>query len=578
MYIRRLHSTSTKSCSNQSALELLAPAKTADIGIEAIRHGADAVYIGAPQFGARQAAGNSLEDIQRLVEYAHQFEAKIYVTVNTIFYDSELAQVEQMIRELYDMGVDALIVQDMSLKKMDLPPIPLHGSTQMDNRTPEKVRFLSEQGFEQVVLARELSLEEIRAIHEANPQTKLEVFVHGALCVSLSGQCYASEAIFGRSANRGECAQICRMEFDLEDEKGNILLHKKHLLSLKDLCQIDALEDLAEAGASSFKIEGRLKDAAYVKNVTAAYGRNADIFSFDTPKALGEPVGRVKEIYTDSFVVNSKVQFANGDGLCFFDKAGKLYGFRINKAIGERLYPLEMPRMLRRGNQIYRNYDKRFDDILAHESAERYIPVDVTIDRIGEEFVLMMTDGEHTAELHVPYDAELARTHQSENIERQFSKLGNTPFRLRSFRILYKKNYFIPSSLLTEWRRTIVEKMKNEECRMKNENDSSSLHSLRSTLHDNLSLTYLGNVSNHLSRSFYQDRGFQHIEPAFELSHQQGVPVMFCKHCIRYALGWCYKRQNFMTDVPSQLFLRLENGKRFALEFDCKACMMKVIY
>ena len=591
MYIRRLHSTSTKSCSNQSALELLAPAKTADIGIEAIRHGADAVYIGAPQFGARQAAGNSLEDIQRLVEYAHQFEAKIYVTVNTIFYDSELAQVEQMIRELYDMGVDALIVQDMSLKKMDLPPIPLHGSTQMDNRTPEKVRFLSEQGFEQVVLARELSLEEIRAIHEENPQTKLEVFVHGALCVSLSGQCYASEAIFGRSANRGECAQICRMEFDLEDEKGNILLHKKHLLSLKDLCQIDALEDLAEAGASSFKIEGRLKDAAYVKNVTAAYsqaldvlvanflyGRNADIFSFDTPKALGEPVGRVKEVYTDSFVVNSKVQFANGDGLCFFDKAGKLYGFRINKAIGERLYPLEMPRMLRRGIQIYRNYDKRFDDILAHESAERYIPVDVTIDRIGEEFLLTMSDGEHTAELHVPYEAELARTHQSENIERQFSKLGNTPFRLRSFRILYKKNYFIPSSLLTEWRRTIVEKMKNEECRMKNENDSSSLHSSRSTLHDNLSLTYLGNVSNHLSRSFYQDRGFQHIEPAFELSHQQGVPVMFCKHCIRYALGWCYKRQNFMTDVPSQLFLRLENGKRFALEFDCKACMMKVIY
>lgn len=623
MYIRRLHSTSTKSYSNQSALELLAPAKTADIGIEAIRHGADAVYIGAPQFGARQAAGNSLEDIQRLVEYAHQFEAKIYVTVNTIFFDSELAQVEQMIRELYELGVDALIVQDMSLKKMDLPPIPLHGSTQMDNRTPEKVRFLSEQGFEQVVLARELSLEEIRAIHEANPQTKLEVFVHGALCVSLSGQCYASEAIFGRSANRGECAQICRMEFDLEDEKGNILLHKKHLLSLKDLCQIDALEDLAEAGASSFKIEGRLKDAAYVKNVTAAYsqaldvlvakhpdkyrraskgrvelkfqpdvrksfnrgfthyflyGRNADIFSFDTPKALGEPVGRVKEVYTDSFVVNSKVQFANGDGLCFFDKAGKLYGFRINKAIGERLYPLEMPRMLRRGNQIYRNYDKRFDDILAHESAERYIPVDVTIDRIGEEFVLTMTDGEYTAELHVPYEAELARTHQSENIERQFSKLGNTPFRLRSFRILYKKNYFIPSSLLTEWRRTIVEKMKNEECRMKNENDSSSLHSSRSTLHDNLSLTYLGNVSNHLSRSFYQDRGFQHIEPAFELSHQQGVPVMFCKHCIRYALGWCYKRQNFMTDVPSQLFLRLENGKRFALEFDCKACMMKVIY
>ena len=323
--------------------------------------------------------------------------------------------------------------------------------------------------------------------------------------MSYSGRCAISQVLKGRSANRGECAQLCRLPYDLVDSRGRVLVEGKHLLSLRDLAQHDRVEQMMAAGVSSFKIEGRLKDAAYVKNVTAAYsqaldvlvakhpdkyrraskgrvelkfqpdvrksfnrgfthyflyGRNADIFSFDTPKALGEPVGRVKEVYTDSFVVNSKVQFANGDGLCFFDKAGKLYGFRINKAIGERLYTLEMPRMLRRGNQIYRNYDKRFDDILAHESAERYIPVDVTIDRIGEEFVLTMSDGEHTAELHVPYEAELARTHQSENIERQFSKLGNTPFRLRSFRILYKKNYFIPSSLLTEWRRTIVEKMK----------------------------------------------------------------------------------------------------------------------
>ncbi len=607
------------------ALELLAPARTADIGIEAIRHGADAVYIGASHHGARKAAGNSLEDIQRLVNYAHSFGARIYVTVNTIIYDEELELVKQLVLDLERIGVDALIVQDMSLLKMkdnlDFQ-IPLHASTQMDNRTPEKVRFLSERGFEQVVLARELSLEEIRAIHQENPQTKLEVFVHGALCVSLSGQCYASEAIFGRSANRGECAQLCRMEFDLEDDKGNVYVKKKHLLSLKDLCQIDALEDLAEAGASSFKIEGRLKDAAYVKNVTAAYslaldalvekhpdkyrraskgrvelkfqpdvrksfnrgfthyflyGRNAEIFSFDTPKALGEPVGRVKEIYTDSFVVDGNVTFSNGDGLCFFDKSGKLYGFRINKAVGNRLYPLEMPRMLHRGNQIYRNQDKRFDDILANESAERFIPVDVTIDRVGENFILTMSDGERDVALQVPYEAELARTHQSENLERQFSKLGNTPYRLRSFQILYKKNYFIPSSLLTEWRRALSSKLIGLAL-------SKGIPSIRMAslplggVEGGPHLTYLSNVSNHLSRQFYENLGFKQIEPAYELAHPDGVPVMFCRHCIRYAMGWCYKRQDAKSNVPSRLFLRLENGKRFALEFDCKACMMKVIY
>ena len=607
------------------ALELLAPARTADIGIEAIRHGADAVYIGASHHGARQAAGNSLEDIQRLVNYAHSFGARIYVTVNTIIYDEELELVKQLVLDLERIGVDALIVQDMSLLKMkdnlDFQ-IPLHASTQMDNRTPEKVRFLSERGFEQVVLARELSSEEIRAIHQENPQTKLEVFVHGALCVSLSGQCYASEAIFGRSANRGECAQLCRMEFDLEDDKGNVYVKKKHLLSLKDLCQIDALEDLAEAGASSFKIEGRLKDAAYVKNVTAAYslaldalvekhphkyrrtskgrvelkfqpdvrksfnrgfthyflyGRNADIFSFDTPKALGELVGRVKEIYTDSFVVDGNVTFSNGDGLCFFDKSGKLYGFRINKVVGNRLYPLEMPRMLHRGNQIYRNHDKRFDDILAHESAERFIPVDVTIDRVGENFMLTMSDGERDVALQVPYEAELARTHQSENLERQFSKLGNTPFRLRSFQILYKKNYFIPSSLLTEWRRALSSKLIG--LALPKGIPSIRMASLPlGVVEGGAHLTYLSNVSNHLSRQFYENLGFKQIEPAYELAHPEGVPVMFCRHCIRYAMGWCYKRQDAKSNVPSRLFFRLENGKRFALEFDCKACMMKVIY
>ena len=252
-------------------LELLAPARTADIGIEAIRHGADAVYIGAPAFGARAAATNSIDDIKRLVDFAHLFRAKVYVTVNTIIYQQELKLVELMIRQLHEIGVDALIVQDVAMKKMDIPPILLHASTQMDNRTPEQVRFLHAQGYEQVVLARELSISDMKIIHEHCPDVKLEAFVHGALCVSYSGRCYVSQALFGRSANRGECAQVCRMEFDLENAKGEKLVTGKHLLSLKDMCRIDALEDMAEAGVSSFKIEGRLKDMAYVKNVTAAY-------------------------------------------------------------------------------------------------------------------------------------------------------------------------------------------------------------------------------------------------------------------------------------------------------------------
>ena len=255
-----------------SSLELLSPARTADIGIEAVRHGADAVYIGAERFGARQAAGNSVADIARLVEYAHVFGARVYVTLNTLLHDDELAEAERMVQELKGIDVDALIVQDVAVVGMaQRVGMPVHASTQMDNRTAEQVQRLTDAGIEQVVLARELSLDDIRQIHTACPQARLEAFVHGALCVSLSGRCYASEVLFGRSANRGACAQVCRMEFDLEDERGHKLLEKKHLLSLKDLCQLERLEEMAEAGVTSFKIEGRLKDMAYVKNVTAAY-------------------------------------------------------------------------------------------------------------------------------------------------------------------------------------------------------------------------------------------------------------------------------------------------------------------
>lgn len=604
---------------SKTRLELLSPARTADIGIEAVRHGADAVYIGAPQFGARQAAGNSVDDIRRLVDFAHPFGCRIYVTVNTILYDHELAAVERLIGQLYDIGVDALIVQDTALLRMQLPPIPLHASTQMNNVSADRVRFLAAQGFEQVVLARELSLDEIRDIHRQCPDVRLEVFVHGALCVSLSGQCYASEALFSRSANRGACAQVCRMEFDLEDELGTKYLRRKHLLSLRDLCQIDVLGELAEAGATSFKIEGRLKDMDYVKNVTAAYsealdrlvaqypdryvrashgqvelafrpdvrksfnrgfthyflhGRNADIFSFDTPKAVGEPVGRVRQVFTDSVVVDGRTVFSNGDGLCFFDAEGRFCGFRVNRAEGQRLYfgrQNDVPlRQLRGGLPLYRNFDKAFQDLLGGPSATRFLPVDITLDSDGRTFALTITDGLRTASIRESFEAELARTHQRENIERQLGRLGNTEFRLRSLHVRYSKNYFIPSSLLSDWRKRLVAALR--------EASGKPLPLPRPQVRSSVpaTLTYLSNVSNALARDFYAGLGARHIDPAFELQHRHDVPVMFCRHCIRYALGWCYKHEQPQSHAPRQLFLRLANGTRFRLEFDCRACMMKV--
>ena len=368
-------------------IELLAPAKDYETGITAINHGADAVYIGASQFGARQAAGNSVEDIARLVEYAHIFGVKVYVTLNTIIYNEEVAAVEQLVKELYDAGVDALIVQDMGLAGMNIPPIPLHASTQMDNRTAEKVKFLSAIGFPRVVLARELSLEQIREIHTAVPDTELEVFVHGALCVSYSGQCYASQHCFGRSANRGACAQFCRLAFNLVDSDGEMIGKERHFLSLKDMNRSAALEEMLDAGVTSLKIEGRLKDASYVKNITAyyrakldaifarrkeyvrasqgktspqftpspeksfnrgftdymLYGSKNDMTSFDTPKSKGEYVGRVKFVSRNYFTVIGG-EFRNGDGACFVGGDGKLHGFRINRVEGNRVFPQSMPR------------------------------------------------------------------------------------------------------------------------------------------------------------------------------------------------------------------------------------------
>lgn len=584
-------------------LELLAPAKTADIGIEAIRHGADAVYIGAPRFGARAAAGNKVEDIERLVLFAHQFGARVYVTINTLLHDDELAEVELLIDRLHDIHVDALIVQDpkiLRLRQYATPSapgfIPLHASTQMDNRTSEKVRLLHETGFQQIVLARELSLQEITQIHADVPGARLEVFVHGALCVSFSGRCYASEFCFSRSANRGECAQMCRMEYDLiEDEhnrKGqhreNVLMEKKHLLSLRDLCLLDSLQQLVDAGATSFKIEGRLKDLSYVKNITAAYhqaldaivksrpdeyerashgqvelmfqpdvhksfnrgfttyflyGRNNKIYSFDTPKAVGEDVGTVKELFRNSFTVNGTSVFHNGDGLCFTDSTSKLQGFRVNKVENGRLFPLDMPHELRPGLHLFRNYDKQFEDILARKSADRFIPVDIVISEADTNtseathgFTLTISDDYGTqTTLTFPATKELARTHQGENIRRQLSKMGDTQYRLRDLYLDFDKNWFIPSSLLAQWRRDLL------------------------TLHTQCCASLPREQSSMAVRY-----------PSSPLLDPPSDALMTCKHCIKFAMGWCGKR----TDP---LYLQLENGIRFRLEFDCRNCQMKLM-
>ncbi|EJX02715.1 protease [gut metagenome] len=603
----------------QRNIELLAPAKNLECGMEAINHGADAVYIGAPKFGARAAAVNSLEDIEALVQYAHLYNARIYVTVNTILKEEELHETEEMIQALYRIGVDALIVQDMGITQLNLPPIPLHASTQMDNRTPEKVKFLWEAGFRQVVLARELSLREIAKIHAACPETPLEVFVHGALCVSYSGQCYVSQACFGRSANRGECAQFCRLPFSLVDADGKVIVKDKHLLSLKDMNQSDELEQLLDAGASSFKIEGRLKDVSYVKNVTAAYrqkldaifarrseyrrassgtsryafkpqldksfnrgfthyflhGRDKDIFSFDTPKSLGEEMGTVKEVRGNYLTVAGLKSFHNGDGVCYMDEQGRLQGFRVNRVDGNKLYPQEMPRVKLR-TILYRNYDQEFERILGRKSAERKLAVDLLLADNEFGFSLTLTDEDNNCvTLTLPREKELARIPQTDNLKIQLAKLGNTPFEAREVTVSFAQNWFLPVSVLADFRRQAVDQLMIA----RKINYRREIAVWKPTQHafPQTTLSYLGNVMNTRAASFYHEHGVQRIDMAYEKEPVEEAVLMFCKHCIRYSMGWCPVHHRVRSPYQEPYYLLSNDGKRFRLDFDCKYCQMKVV-
>lgn len=604
-------------------IELLAPARNLECGIEAIKHGADAVYIGAGRFGARQAAGNSVEDIAQLAGFAHFYGAKVYVTVNTILKDSELADAEKLIWQLYEAGADALLIQDMAVLRMKLPPIALHASTQCDVRSADKVRFLAGCGFTRVVLARELSIDEIRSIHEACPDVELECFVHGALCVSYSGQCYASQYCFGRSANRGECAQFCRLKFDLTDSDGNVIIKGKHLLSLRDMNRMDSLEELMDAGVCSFKIEGRLKDVPYVKNVSAAYsqaidkvlvrrneyvrassghsvahftpnvsrsfnrgftsyflhGRTDDIYSFGTPKSIGEKMGPVKEVGPGWLKVSGFKAFHNGDGLCFFNRQGELEGYRVNRVEGNRVFlfleSTDMP-SITAGTELYRNYDIEFEKVLSKESATRKIGVDILFREIPSGYEVVMTDEDgYKARAVTEWKKEDARTPQKDNIRTQLSKLGGTRFEAVDVEIQLEGERFIPSSLLSDMRRSVAEKLES----LRLESYTRPLPGTPATPHYPVKeLSYLGNVMNAQARTFYQDHGVTKVDDAFEKSQPDSATVMFCRHCIKYALGICTKNRKRDLKIQEPLFLTSQDGRQFRLKFDCSRCQMEIMY
>lgn len=608
-------------------LELLAPAKNADFGIEAINHGADAVYIGGPAFGARAKAPNTVADIERLVKHAHRYHAEVFVALNTIFHDNELEGVRELVHQLYDIGTDALIVQDMGLLEMDLPPIQLHASTQTDIRTVEKAVFLDQVGFSQLVLARELDLNTVKKIADAT-SANLEYFVHGALCVAFSGQCYISHAHTGRSANRGECSQECRLPFTLEDQKGRIIGKDKHFLSMKDNDQSANLRALIEAGVSSFKIEGRYKDLPYVKNTTAHYrqlldeiltdmpayaksssghctytftpqpektfnrsatdyfanGRQADIGAFDTPKFAGEALGKVTKVGQDFFEIESSIELHNGDGVCFFDVHKELVGLRVNTVEGKRLYPNEMPTDMRRGMTVFRNRDHAFMRLLEKESAQRKIAVDLNFYETVDGFALSITDtdgfsatGTCALEKQAAQNVEKAESSLRENL----SKLGGTDFIAARITHQLSQPWFVPASVINHLRRDAIEQL-TEIRKLGYERPVRRAAAEPPALYPEDTLSYLANVYNQKARTFYQKHGVKLIAAAYEANQElDEVPLMITKHCLRFSHGLCPKEakgvigvQGTVTAEPMTL---ISGNDRFTLKFDCKPCEMHVM-
>lgn len=615
-------------------IELLAPAKNTEIGIEAFNHGADAVYIGAPRFSARAAAGNNIKDIEDLATYGHQYGAKTICAFNTIMGDKELMEAEKMAWQLYDAGVDALIIQDLGLLKLNLPPIELHASTQTDNRTIEKVRLMRDLGMTRVVMARELTVEQIRAIHAAVPDVELECFVHGALCVCVSGQCYLSASLTGRSANRGECAQPCRLPMDLEDATGRVVARQKHLLSLKDMNRSRLLEELIDAGVMSLKIEGRLKDMSYVKNVVAYYRRLSDniieqhsdwshvsdgrvyysfepaveksfnrgfteyqdnhekIWNFDSPKSIGEYIGSVDKVQGSGFKVRGCAVLNNGDGLM----VGNI-GLRANRVDGNIVYPAkpEVLREIKPGMEVWRNLDYKFEQALEKATAKRKISVDIEFMIEGEEARLrMMDDGLVISDERCAIEVrrgpfEKAEKPQGENYVKQLSKLGDTIFEVREIKT-NGDNLFIPSSVLAEMRREAVSLLlqKRAEIDMQRRHSYvkpdyvalSKIADARGVIPED----FRANAMNSFAKEILSNLGLDNVDDAFELQQDAAHPVMVTRHCLKYALGHCPKYHNpeYPADFAKKekwtepMALRI-GGKKFLIKFGCKnSCFSEI--
>ena len=607
-------------------LELLAPARTADIAVKAIEAGADAVYIGASSHGARHAAANSIDDIARVVEAAHPFGAKVYATVNTIIYDDELPRVERLVADLWRIGVDALIVQDLGLLRADIPPIELHASTQCDIRTPEKARFLASVGFSRLVVARELSLKEIEAIRQAIPQdVEIEAFIHGALCVSYSGDCRASAMAGGRSANRGECAQICRLPFDLVDSQGRKLIENKHLLSLKDLNRSASIADMARAGVQSFKIEGRLKEADYVVNAVAHYsgildrvveasdsqycrlshGRSRCNFSPDpakgfnrgftpyflsghspkagiaamhTPKQMGEKVGRVVSSAKGRIIAALDTPLANGDGLGYFDRQGQFKGFRLNRIEGQTLFPAT-PLTLPGGTVLYRNRDKEWSAQMAAAKCTRTMTVDMALSLTPDctRAALQLTDRQGisaTATVTLPSPATEAATPQERPRRAILSKLGGTIFAPGRIVDLAGER-FIPASSLAALRRDAVALLEKT-LKIRYKRGLRREERFDVPLPQGTVLTYHDNVANRLAEQFYRSHGATEIAPALEVKRPEGeVEVMQTRYCLRREMGCCLKTPEGKR-WPSPLYL-VNPTLRLRLDFDCTRCGMNII-
>ena len=583
-------------------IELLAPARDADIAIAAIDHGADAVYMGASHHGARADAANTLDDVRRACEHAHLFGARIYATVNTLVYDNELAEVERLVHDLYHIGVDALIVQDLALLRLDLPPIALHASTQCDLRTPGKARFLEALGFSQLVMARELTLDEIADIRKVTT-VPLEAFVHGALCVSYSGRCAISQVLKGRSANRGECAQLCRLPYDLVDGKGRVLVEGKHLLSLRDMAQQDRLEQMMAAGVSSFKIEGRLKDVGYVKNVVAYYRRAIDkvinrhpekyrrascgtvdlnfepaieksfnrgfthyflderrpkdgcsMASIDTPKSQGEYLGRTLRCNGNTLSIDTHASLANGDGLSFTDAQGLFSGARVNRALGDGTVQLRERANIPRGTRIYRTADKAFNDLLAKPSATRTVAIDAQLHYTAGLLTLTINDERGNCVTHtLPCDLQPADKPQGDRQRTELSKLGGTIYRLNKAQV--PSDVFIPASLLSQLRRETIDLLDRSH-RITRPIDKRRPEDKAYPCPAAM-LTPADNVANQLAEAVYRDHGVTDIIPALEAGTPAtaSTPLMHTRYCIRRQLGACLKGKN-ATRLPHDLYLK----------------------